>query len=150
MRKIFEETERLEKELIEEQKKLEQLDKKLLELTNICPHEVVFCYSDNHPRKMNIYGKYFCPACGKIVICTSYNQVRKTDFKNSRIISLKLLLRGTEKTLTLLRNEVYNNLDLYYNPNINEDFLSGKMEDVLKSEEYNYYITPEFKEINFK
>ena len=85
----------------------------------ICPHEIVFKYTDDHPRKTATDGSYFCPACGKTIRCYHKEQLSETPFNNSRIIPLTdLSLFGTSEVHHIIRNEVYNNMELYYNKDI--------------------------------
>ena len=95
-RKIFEETGKIGNEIGRLREKIEHLNIKYLEMTKLCPHEIVFKYNDNHPRKMMIDGTYFCPACGKTIRCFGIDQIYDTPFKDSRIILLSnLSLLGT-------------------------------------------------------
>ena len=146
-KEVFEETGKLGNEINRLRKLLEQVNKECLEMMQQCSHEIVFKYNDNHSRKMMIDGTYFCPACGKIIKCIQRDQIQDTPFKNSRIISLiGLSLLGTSENHYIIRNEVYNNLDLYYDCNIPVEELSFKMGKVLKDKQYE----PESLEKVFK
>ena len=86
-----------------------------------------------------IDGTYFCPACGKAIKCFGMNQIYDTPFKDSRIIPLpNLSLLGTPEVHRMMRNEVYDNMDTYYDPIVSIQELSLKMEDVLKENQYEY------------
>ena len=138
-RKIFEETGKIGNEIGRLREKIEDLNIKYLEVTELCPHEIVFKYNDNHPRKMMIDGTYFCPACGKTIRCFGIDQIYDTPFKDSRIILLSnLSLLGTPEVHRIMRNEVYDNMDTYYDPIVSIQELSLKMEDVLKENQYEY------------
>ena len=138
-RKIFEETGKIGNEIGRLREKIEDLNTKYLEMTELCLHEIVFKYNDNHPRKMMIDGTYFCPACGKAIRCFGMNQIYDTPFKDSRIIPLtNLSLLGTPEVHRMMRNEVYDNMDTYYDPIVSIQELSLKMEDVLKENQYEY------------
>lgn len=138
-KEIFEETGRIGNEIGKYRRKIETLNKEYLELTELCPHEIVFKYMDNHPRKMMIDGTYFCPACGKIITCTNKDQINESPFKDSRVIPLiNLSLLGTPGVHYMIRNEVYDNFDVYYDPNVSTLDLANKMEDVLKDYQYEY------------
>ncbi len=140
MEEIFDKTKELNNKIMEDEQEICNLNEELSNLTHICPHEIVFKYNDNHPHKMVIDGNYFCPACGKIIMCTNSDELANTDFKNSRVIPLtNISLRGTKETLSLIRNEVYDNLDLYYDRHVRLDYLIKKMEDTLKDQVYDYY-----------
>mgnify|MGYP007069917306 CR=1 FL=1 len=106
---------------------------------NLCSHEIVFGYSDNHPRKMMIDGSYYCPACGKLIRCYDHDDLLQGSFKYSKVIPLDyLFLYGTNEMLQTLRDEVFSNMDFYYSPDSSVDLLSHKMEDVLKEFSYDY------------
>lgn len=131
-RKIFEETGKIGNEIGRLREKIEDLNTKYLEMTELCPHEIVFKYNDNHPRKMIIDGTYFCPACGKAIKCFGMDQIYDTPFKDSRIIPLpNLSLLGTPEVHRMMRNEVYDNMDTYYDPIVSIQELSLKMEEKL-------------------
>ena len=138
-RKVFEITGKLGNEIIKEKEKLNQLNTKCLELMDLCSHEIVFKYNDNHPRLMTIDGNYFCPACGKTVKCIYKEQLMSSPFNNSRIIPLtNLSLLGTKEVYSRIRHEVYNNIDIYYNSEIDSIELSNKMEEKLANLEIKY------------
>lgn len=138
-RKIFEETGKIGNEIGRLREKIEDLNTKYLEMTELCPHEIVFKYNDNHPRKMMIDGTYFCPACGKVIKCFGIDQIYDTQFKDSRIIPLSnLSLLGTPEVHRMMRNEVYENMDTYYDSIFSVQELSSKMEDILKDKQYEY------------
>lgn len=145
MEEIFIKTKELENELLIEQTRLEKINEKLSKLMETCPHELVFKYNDNHPRKRVIDGHYFCPACGKIIICFNSNQLNETDFKNSRVISLMdISIQGTKRTLNIIKKEVSKNLNLYYHSNVDDSVLALLMKHKLEKEEYDYYSSKEF------
>ena len=138
-RKIFEETRKIEKEIGILREKIENLNIKYLEMTELCHHEIVFKYNDNHPRKMMIDGAYFCPACGKNIKCFGMDQIYDTQFKDSRIIPLtNISLLGTPEVHQIMRNEVYDNMDVYYDSIIPIQELSSKMENILTDKQYEY------------
>ena len=138
-RKIFEETGKIGNEIGRLREKIEDLNIKYLEMTELCLHEIVFKYNDNHPRKMVIDGTYFCPACGKAIKCFGIDQIYDTPFKDSRIIPLSnLSLLGTPEVHRMMRNEVYENMDTYYDSIVSIQELSSKMEDILKYKQYEY------------
>ncbi len=138
-RKIFEETGKIGNEIGRLREKIEDLNTKYLEMTELCPHEIVFKYNDNHPRKMMIDGTYFCPACGKTIRCFGINQIYDTPFKDSRIILLSnLSLLGTPEVHQIMRNEVYDNMDVYYDSIIPIQELSSKMENILTDKQCEY------------
>ncbi len=139
-KKIFDETSRIGSEAAIERRKLEHLNKEWLRLISICPHEIVFKYMDNHPYKALIDGSYFCPACGKILDHLTVKQFNESDFHNSRVIPLTdLSLLGTKEVFQSIRKEVFDNMELYYNPENSIEELSLKMEDVLRDQQYDYY-----------
>ena len=138
-RKIFEETGKIGIEIGRLREKIEDLNIKYLEMTELCPHEIVFKYNDNHLRKMMIDGTYFCPACGKTIRCFGIDQIYDTPFKDSRIILLSnLSLLGTPEVHRIMRNEVYDNMDTYYDSIVSAQELSSKMENILKDKQYEY------------
>jgi len=114
-RKVIEETGKLGNEIYRLRKQLEKVNKQCLEMMEICPHEIVFKYNDNHPRMLMIDRTYFCPECGKSIKCIKSDQLKETPFKESQIIPLtNLSLFGTSDVYHAIRNEVYENMDLYY------------------------------------
>lgn len=138
-KEIFEETGRLGNEIKRLNSEIQKASSKCMDIMNDCPHEIVFKYHDNHPRKMVMDGTYFCPACGKGISCTLARQIQSTKFKDSKIIPLdNISLVGDKETLSAIRNEVYSNFDFYYSDkDINE--LSSKMAEALKDYEYDYF-----------
>ena len=129
---IFKESYRIKDETFEVYRKINDLKAEYLDNQDTCSHEIVFKYADNHPRKMKIDGDYFCPACEKVISCIHENDIQDTVFKNSRIIPLtRLSLCGTPHIHEIMKSEVYYNMDLYYNNDIQEDDLSLKMEETL-------------------
>ncbi len=138
-KKVFEETGKLGNEINRLSKQVENINKKFLELMEICPHEIVFKYMDNFPKMLMVDGNYFCPACGKTITLIKKNQFQQSEFKDSRVIPLtNLSLLGTNEVFHTIRNEVYSNMELYYNPEIDTDKLSDKMEELLKDKEKRY------------
>lgn len=137
--KVFEETSKLENEIKKLEKELEKVNNQLLVNMELCPHEIVFKYTDNCPRKLVIDGTYYCPACGKTIKCFMQDQIMYSAFKNSRIIPLpNLSLIGTSKNHDTLRKEIYSNMDIYYNSDYSVKELSSKMEEKLKDQEYDF------------
>ena len=74
-KKIFEETEKLENKLKKLNEEIKVVNFGFLKMMEACPHEIVFKLTDNHPRKMMIDGKYFCPACGKALRIINKEQI---------------------------------------------------------------------------
>ena len=131
-KEIFEKTGKIGNEIGKLREKIENLNMKYLEMTELCSHEIVFKYNDNYARKAMIDGNYFCPACGKIIKCFGMDKIYDTQFKDSRIIPLtNLSLLGTPENHHIIRNEVYDNMDVYYDPIIPIEELSSKMEEKL-------------------
>ena len=130
----------LEKEKNRLKEKLQKINIDCNKLMEECPHELVFKYNDNHPRKMIIDGNYYCPICSKNIELIFKNQYLDTCFKDSKIVYLDgLSLVGDTKTLLKIKQEVLNNIDFYYNSkDINE--IRNKMEDALKDCQYNYRV----------
>ena len=137
--KIFEKTGSLGNEIKRLQNELEIINLQCLHMMKICPHEIVFKYVDNYPKKLVIDGTYFCPACGKTIQCIQEKELENTSFKNSRIVPLtNLSLLRSGKLYYTIRNEVYKNFDLYYDLDTPVEELSSKMEEVLKNQEQRY------------
>ena len=133
---IFEQRKEMEKEKEKLNKKIESINLKIIELTRICTHELVFKYNDNHPRKKIIYGHIYCPACGKNIEIFSKNQ--NQEFDNSKIIDLtNISLINDIETLKKIKEEVLNNYDFYYKCKDNNE-LRSKMENVLEKYKYDY------------
>lgn len=138
-RNAFYGTEELEERIKEQERQLQKLYKQLQEVKEKCPHEIVFKYMDNHPRKMYIDGHYYCPACEKTIKCNKEEDRLSTPFKASRVISLtNLSLEGSKEVYSIIRNEVYEHMDIYYNPNMCDELLSLRMESLLEEEQVDY------------
>ena len=140
-KEAFEITGHLGNKIKKLKEQLEEVNKECLDTMELCPHEIIFKYRDNYPRRLYIDGTYFCPACGKSIKCLHENQILETQFNDSRIIPLtNLSLIGTNETYRAIREEVYDNIDYYYDRNIPIEELSSKMELVLedKQDRYNY------------
>lgn len=137
------------KEVIEKSVEIEKKRTNLMEKIRIvnsdysnivtnCPHELVFKFNDNQPKKMVIDGHYYCPACGKTIECIAKYQYLDSVFKKSRIIDLYgLSLVGTTEVLKKMREEVINNRDFYYKCKDDVE-IKNKMEDVLYDYQHDY------------
>ena len=105
----------------------------ILIITTKCPHEILFKYTDNNFQNKDVVDIYFCPACEKTITiehCRA-NELRWM-LEYSRVIPLtNLSLLGTPEVHRMIRNEVYENLDYYYNADIPIEELSSKMEEKL-------------------
>ena len=118
---------------IKTQELLLKINKKHMEIMEACPHEIVFACKDNHSRNMIYDERYYCPSCGMTIKCLDKNELMKTSFKSSRIIPLTdLSLSDSEELYNFIKNEVYNNMNLYYNDIIPTEQLSLIMEELLK------------------
>ena len=138
-KEVFFEVEKIYDDLYDEYEKIKNIRNKYTDITNMCSHEIAFKIVDNHPRKMMIDGTYYCPACGKSITCDYKEGFLLSSFKNSRIIPLiNLSLNAEEEVFTTIRNEVFNNMAMYYNKNINTSILSNKMEEKLKDKQCDY------------
>lgn len=139
LRKYFDETANIENELTEARKKYEELIDKYHTVRKLCTHDIVFKFVDNQPRLAPVEGNYFCPACNLVIQFAEKGQIENSKYKNSRIISLpNLSLRNGKNLHKAIRQEVYENLELYYSKKIDEDFLSKKMEEVLITQQIDY------------
>ena len=135
---VFKETVEMEEELIELKKRLKEIDERSVVMMALCPHELVFKHNIKHPGMIIRDADYYCPACGKTIRCID-GGLPNTRFNNSRVISLlNLSLLGTKELYQTIKNEVYQNMGLYYNQNISDEFLSCKMEEILKDQECEY------------
>lgn len=138
-KKVFEETGRLGNEIHRLGKQLEKINKQCYEMMELCPHDIVFKYSDNYSRMLMIDGTYYCPACGKTIECMQKAQLQESVFNDSRVIPLtNLSLFGTSEIHYIIRNEVYKKMELYYNPKMEIVELSDRMEELLKDKEQKY------------
>lgn len=138
-KEIFEETGNLESEMKRLEKQIEKVNTQRLEMMEICPHEIVFKYTDNHPKLLMMDGTYLCPSCGKIMKCIKSKKIQESSFKNSKVIPLTTLsVIGTSNLHRMIRNEAYQNMHIYYNQSIATEELSSKMEEQIKLEEQRY------------
>ena len=136
-KKVFEETCKLDNEIGRLHRQLDSVNMKILGLMEACPHEIVFKYTDNHPRKALIDGSYYCPACGKQVNFVVEGQ--ELPFKTSRIIPLtNLSLVDSSDLYYTIRSEVYMNMDFYYNPDTPIEELASSMELLLEDKQTKY------------
>ena len=136
---IFDSVGKLSNEIIRLHKEIDGLNKKIQEVTALCPHDIVFKYNNYHPKLMPIEGEYFCPACGKTIRCYKKNQLKESIYANSRIIPIKhLSLLGTSEVHFIIQNEVFNNMNIYYDKNLETEVLSLRMEELLKDHQYEY------------
>lgn len=135
---IIEQNKEIKKDIKKLKEKIERYNHQLSKLQEECSHEIVFKYNDNHPRKMVIDGKYYCPACDKNIELVNKNQYLNSCFKNSKIISLTdLSLIGDIETLTKIKEEVLENMDFYYKCN-NMYELRNRMEHKLRDYQHNF------------
>ena len=105
----------------------------ILIIKNKCPHEILFKYTDNSFQNKDVVDIYFCPVCERTI---TIEHCRANELKwmleYSRVIPLtNLSLLETDEFYRTIRNEVYENLDYYYNTNIPIEELSSKMEEKL-------------------
>ena len=107
----------------------------------VCPHELVFKYNNNHPRINEIDGNYYCPMCRKSIGTHSMDFFYASDFKDSRIIKLdNISLEGNSTNLSLLRQEVFDNYEFYYDSSCTDDELASRMENALRGTKETYYV----------
>lgn len=136
---VFEKINQLEHEINELQSEIERKENETYMVIDSCPHEIVFKYRDDHPRIMTLDGQYYCPACQKVIMCYEYSKFEDSAFKNSRVIPLtNLSLLGTKEVCDVMREEVINNMELYYDSNISTEELSSRMEELLKDKQSIY------------
>lgn len=139
LKKYYDETSRIANEMKQTREKLEGLIDEYSEIRKICTHDIVFKYKDNYPRQDEIDGNYFCPACKLVIECAKKGQIEQTKFGRARIIPLlNLSLRNGSNVHNAIRQEVYSNLDYYYNPNSEIEEMSEKMEGVLLEHHFDY------------
>ena len=132
IKKIYDETGKICVEQNKLRERIYKLNQYLDAIATQCSHEIVFKYNDNNPLKKYFKESYFCPACASIVHCFYKDELFQTEFKNSRVIPLiNLSLKDSNKVNETIRNEVYGNLDYYYNRNIPIEELSSSMEEKL-------------------
>ena len=145
-KEIYDSLINLEEEIDNCNEDLKELYQKRKELMNSCNHDIVFKYRDNRPRKLRIDGNYYCPICGKIIELFNKDDIKKSIFKESRVIPLPhFSLNSNNETLSTIRENVINNMDFYYNSQNTTKDLSDKME--LALEKYKYDYKPYIKEL---
>lgn len=133
IKRVFEKTEEIEEKINNLKQQIQELNNQKKEIREICSHDIVFKYNDNQPRKMIVDGNYYCPACETSIECFQNNQIKNTPFRNSRIINLSSLsILGTKEVHHKIRNEVYQNIDLYYHSDYNVEELTDKMIEILE------------------
>ena len=138
-KEIFIETGKLGNEINELHKRIDNINARCGQLIEICPHDIVVKYKDDHPRKMPIEGNYFCPACGSTIRCYKKGDISETAFNSSRVINLhNLSLMGSRDLYRAIRNHVFDNFDKYYNPSIPTRELQEDLEEALVSYEIRY------------
>jgi hypothetical protein len=136
---IFEKINKLEHEISELQDEIEIKENQTCMVMDSCPHEIVFKYRDDHPRIHSLDGQYYCPACQKVIMCYEYAKFEDSTFKNSRVIPLtNLSLLGTKEVCDVMREDVINNMELYYDSNVSTEELSYRMEELLKDKQSIY------------
>ena len=136
-KKVFDETGKLGNEIGRLHKQLDRVNMKILGLMEECSHEIVFKYSDDHPRKVGLVESYYCPACGKYAHFIVAGQ--EQPFKTSRIIPLtNLSLVASSDLYHTIRNEVYMNMDFYCNPETPIEDLISRMESLLEDKQTKY------------
>ncbi len=136
-KKVFEKTGKLGNEIARLHKQLDDINIKILGLMEECPHEIVFKYSDDHPRKVRLVESYYCPACGKYSHFIVAGQ--EQPFKTSRIIPLtNLSLVASSDLYHTIRNEVYMNMDFYYSLETPIEELTSQMESLLEDKQTKY------------
>lgn len=139
LKQYFDETTKAENELIETRQKLEQQITAYHDMRGICTHNIIFKYKDNYPREEKPDINHYCPACRLVITCKDPKQIAQTKFRASRVIPLlNLSLRNGRNVHDAIRNEVYDNLDFYYNPEVPVEELSKKMEDAVADQHFDY------------
>ncbi len=138
-KEVFIETGKIGNEISTLHKRIDVLNARCVQIMEICPHDIVFKYKNNHPRKMPYDGDYFCCACGSTIRCYHTGDIRNTAFKDSRVIPLtNLSLFGSHELYRTIRNHVFDNFDKYYNKSTPINELEEDMEEVLKPLEDSY------------
>ena len=136
---IFNKSSKIEEKRRELEGQLNQLETDQIILGELCPHEIVFKYTDNFPRMLNIDGTYYCPACGKSIRVLHKKDFMDSPFKKSRIIPLtNLSLMGTNEVYTTIKQEVVSNIQDYYDPEMPVEELEYRMEMVLEDKQIKY------------
>ena len=139
LKKYYDETSRITNEMKQTREKLDGLIDEYSEIRKICTHDIVFKYKDNYPSQDKIDGNYFCPACKLVIECAEKGQIEQTKFGRARIIPLlNLSLRNGNNVQNAIREEVYSNLDMYYNSKVSTEALSSKMEDAIAEHHFDY------------
>ena len=133
-KKAFEESGRLGNEVTKLRRELEHVNMNILKIMDECPHEIVFKYHDPTPRMLAFDSRCFCPACGKTLNFLSINDIEKTEFRNARVIPLLHLAPSLRsESYRAIREEVYTNMDLYYDPNSDIEELSTRVDNILRN-----------------
>ena len=139
LKSYYDEMDAIENQMFETRKKLEELIDLYSDTRKKCTHDIIFKFKDNYPRKQPIDGCYYCPSCRLVIECAAKGQIEQTKFKNARMIPLLILsLRNGSNVHNAIRQEVYSNLDYYYNPNSEIEEMSEKMEGVLLEHHFDY------------
>ena len=136
---VFKSVDDLNKAINRENERIKVLNGRLKSLIDVCPHEIVFKFNCNHPRRIPIDGYYFCPACYSTVTCYSKEDLTNTIYRGSRVIHLSnISIVGSPQIYSIMRGEVFQNFDTYYDPNTPSEELQSKMESVLETLQYDY------------
>ena len=102
------------------------------QLKRDCPHEVVVLFNDKNPRKKLIAGNCYCPACSRMIRVVKMEDLPKSIFGKSTVLDIReLSLIGDERTLMVIREDMYRNLDLYYGSMTDKMVLEGRLYDIL-------------------
>ena len=137
---VFELTTQIDDKIFQAEEAIRNLKSKYRRIHKMCPHELVFKYKDNYPKRMDYDGNYYCPACGKTIKCREEEQLFSTDFCDSRVIDLtNLSLFGSSRVLFNIKKTVRDNMDLFYDTDIKDEVLSCLMTEVLIDYESDYY-----------
>ena len=135
---IFAQSEQLQEKKWELEKLKRAIKQQQAEMEYACPHEIVFKFNNNRPRKKPIDGYYYCPACGKKLLFYTAEAFQYSVFKESQVIPLNLSLNNDEETLNAISWEVSKNADLYYSSILTTEEMSARMEAKIADEEYDY------------
>lgn len=134
---VFSKRWELESEKEQLKQKMKKLDYQHKELIELCSHEIVVEFKDNHPRKMRIRNNYFCPACGMLITSDMKNQIEYSLINNSRIIDLtELSLKPNYEILSSIERFIF--VYLYSSTSINIDTLERLLKEELRQYDYDY------------
>ena len=136
MNNIYNERVQINKEMKALKQQLKATEDRLLTLQKKCSHKIVLVFDDHLPHKIGRIIDCFCPACGKRENLYPNDDIKKTVFKNSKLIDLtKLPISTLNENFFSILEHIFGNYDFYYNDDVPENEIAESILGIVEKKE---------------